>query len=138
MISNRTQLELVKELPQARIRMLSQMAGAMESEAAELSSRTQCLEEEESLVSAELSGHQTELNRLSARLEALRLERDTLLERIETLRAEAAAIREEASSNEDEVVIESLKSPTVLTVVSSGSRARRVMENPGRRWRDRQ
>jgi hypothetical protein len=88
------------------------------------------------MVSTELSGHQTELNRLSARLEALRVERDTLLERIETLRAEAVAIREEASSNEDDAAIESLKSPTVISMVSSGSRARRITENRGRRWRD--
>jgi hypothetical protein len=112
MISNRTQLELVKELPQARIKMLAQMAGALETEAEELCSRAQCLEE------------------------ALRVERDSLLERIETLRAEAGAIREEVSSNEDDVAIDSLKEPTVLSVVSSGSRARRVTGNRGRRWRD--
>jgi chromosome segregation ATPase len=137
MISNRSQLELVKEIPQARINMLAQMAGALETEAESLCSRAQGLEEEESLINAELSGHQIELNRLSVRLEALRGERDSLLERIETLRAEAGAIREEVSSNEDEVAIESLKEPTVLSVVGSGSRARRVTGNQGRRWRDR-
>jgi chromosome segregation ATPase len=135
--THRPQLGLVQETsPRLRIKMLTQMAGTLEAEAADLCDRTATLEEEESLLTGEITTAQAELNRLSSRLDSVRLERDALLERIEELRSEAAEMRDEITSNEDDIALDSLRDASVLRVVGSGSRARRVTENRRRRWHD--
>lgn len=121
--------------PRARIKMLKQMAAALEAEAAGLCSKAASFEEDESLLGKEIEKHWAELHRLSARLESLRSERDELLERIERVTDDARSLREEVSNQEEEQALEALTDAS-RGLVGSGSRARRLSDNPRRRWRD--
>ncbi len=87
-----------------KIRMLHQMAEALEDEAAGLCRRAATYEEEECLLKREIEERQTQINRLSLKAEALRMEHQGLMERVETICKEAIAIREEAVGMEDKPV----------------------------------
>jgi chromosome segregation ATPase len=91
--------------PQIKMKMLVQMAEALEDEAASFCRRDEGFEEEEFLLTRQIDERLTEINRLQLKLEALRCERQGLLQRIESLRAEAAAMKEEAFNNEDEIAL---------------------------------
>jgi len=91
--------------PRARMRMLQQMAEALEDEAAGLYRRAAAYEEEEFLLNREVTERQTEINRLMLKLEAMRSQRDALMEKINAVRDEAAAIREEAFNSEEEMAL---------------------------------
>jgi predicted RNase H-like nuclease (RuvC/YqgF family) len=86
--------------PQARMRLLEQMAEALDDEAAGLYRRAASFEEEEVLLNREIDARQTEINRLQLKLDALRAERDRLIEKIETLTEEATALRDRALAGE--------------------------------------
>jgi uncharacterized coiled-coil DUF342 family protein len=129
------QLLLEPVSPRSRIKMLKQMAAALEAEVAGLCSKASSFEEEESLLREEVGRHHAELQRLSARLEAIRAERDELLEQIETVTNDAMVMREEVSNNEAELAAESVAKLSGR-IVGSGSRARRHSGNLRRRWSD--
>jgi chromosome segregation ATPase len=95
----------VASSPRLKIRMLQQMAEALEDEAAGLYQRAASFEEEEFMLNREIEERQTEINRLALKLESMRGERDRLLERIESLRGEAAAMREEVFNCEEEIAL---------------------------------
>src|SRR5262249_22541774 len=84
-----------------KMRMLEQMADALEDEIAGLFRRAAALEEEEFVLSHEVGERQTEINRLLLRLESMRAERERVMEKIESISREARAIREEAFNTED-------------------------------------
>jgi chromosome segregation ATPase len=81
--------------PQVKMRMLEQMAEALEDQVAGLYRRAAAFEEEEFLLNREVEERQTEINRLTFKLEVMRAERERVIERIESISREAAAIREE-------------------------------------------
>jgi chromosome segregation ATPase len=81
--------------PQVKMRMLEQMAKALEDQVAGLYRRAAAFEEEEFLLNREVEERQTEINRLTFKLEVMRAERERVIERIESISREAAAIREE-------------------------------------------
>ena len=85
----------------AKMRMLGQMAEALEDEAAGLYRRAAVYEEEEFLLEREIEERQTEINRLSLKLNALRADRDALLAKITALTDEATTLREEVYCNEE-------------------------------------
>lgn len=91
--------------PRVKIRMLAQMAEALEDQVAGLYRRAAAFEEEEFLLNREIEERQTEINRLLLKLEAMRAERDRVMERIESISNEAAAMREEVFNGEEEVVL---------------------------------
>ena len=88
-----------------KIRMLQQMAEALEDEALGMDRRVVAFEDEEFSLNREIEEWQTQINRLSLKLEGLRAERNRVIEKIESLRAEAAALREEAFTGEEEIAI---------------------------------
>jgi predicted RNase H-like nuclease (RuvC/YqgF family) len=94
--------------PRMKVRMLHQMAEALEDEAGGLYRRAAAYEEEEFLLNHEISERQTEINRLLLKLESMRSERDALLGKIEAIRNEAAALREAAFISEEEVALAAL------------------------------
>lgn len=94
-----------------KMRMLDQMAEALEDQVAALYRRAAAFEEEEFLLNREVEERQTEINRLTLKLDAMRAERDRVTERIEWISREAAAMREEVFNGEDEVAIASIESP---------------------------
>ena len=98
--------------PRVRIRMLGQMADALEDQIAALYRRAAAFEEEEFLLNREVEERQTEINRLTLKLDAMRAERDRVTERIETISREVAAMREEVFEGEAEVAIASIGAPT--------------------------
>ena len=79
----------------AKMRMLEQIAEALEDQVAGLYRRAAAFEEEEFLLNREVEERQTEINRLTFKLEVMRAERERVIERIESISREAAAIREE-------------------------------------------
>jgi predicted nuclease with TOPRIM domain len=85
---------------QARMRLLEQMAEALDDEAASLYRRAASFEEEEFLLNREIDDRQTEINRLQLKLDGLRAERDRLIEKIEALNEEAASLRDRALAGE--------------------------------------
>jgi chromosome segregation ATPase len=91
--------------PHVKVRMLQQMAEALEDEARGLDRRVAVFEEEEFLLTREIEERQTEINRLNFKLEAMRAERDGLLHRIETIRSEATAMREEVCDGEEAMAL---------------------------------
>jgi chromosome segregation ATPase len=97
--------------PHVRMKMLLQMAEALEDEAGGLYRRAAAFEEEEYLLNREIEERQTEINRLQLKLEALRSTRNGLLEKIEALRSEANAMREEVFNNEEEMALAIPKNP---------------------------
>jgi chromosome segregation ATPase len=80
---------------EAKMRMLEQMADALEAEIASLFRRAATFEEEEFLLNREVGERQTEINRLLLKLEVMRAERDRVMEEIKSISREAEAIREE-------------------------------------------
>ena len=78
-----------------KMRMLEQMAEALEDEAAGLYRRATSFEEDEFLLNQEIEVRQTEISRLMLRLDSLRSERDGVLEKIGSITAEAGGMREE-------------------------------------------
>jgi chromosome segregation ATPase len=100
------------EAPQAtrvKMRMLEQMAEALEDEATGLYYRAASFEEEEFMLNREIGERQTEINRLLLKLEALRSERDSVLEKIESITTEATEMRETVFKIEDEFMFQSIK-----------------------------
>ncbi len=91
--------------PRLKIRMLQQMAEALEDEAAAIYRRVAAFEEEEFLLNREIEERQTEINRIMLKLESLRSERDSLAQKGESLRAEASAMREEVFNSEEELAL---------------------------------
>lgn len=91
--------------PRARIRMLEQMAEALDDQVAALYRRAAAFEEEEFLLNREVEERQTEINRLSLKLDAMRGERDRVIERIESISREAAAMRQAVVSNEEDAAL---------------------------------
>ena len=97
--------------PHVRMKMLLQMAEALEDEAGGLYRRAAAFEEEEFVLNREIEERQTEISRLQLKLEALRSTRGGLLEKIEALRSEAGAMREEVFNNEEELALSVPKNP---------------------------
>ena len=92
-----------------KMRMLEQMAEALEDEAAGLYRRAAAFEEDEFLLNREIEERQTEINRLLLKLESLRAERDGVLEKIESITSEASQMRDEAfKTEEDEVAFRAI------------------------------
>ena len=88
-----------------KMRMLEQMAEALEDQVAALYRRAAAFEEDEFLLNREVEERQTEINRLMLKLESMRAERDRVMEKIESVSCEATAIREEIFNNEEEAAI---------------------------------
>jgi chromosome segregation ATPase len=95
--------------PRVKIRMLEQMAEALEDEANGLYRRAAAFEEEEFLLNQEIGERQTEVNRLLLKLEAMRAERDRVTEKIELISQEATAMREEVFNSEEEIALAKLR-----------------------------
>ncbi|MEK6410054.1 MAG: hypothetical protein AABN34_24280 [Acidobacteriota bacterium] len=95
--------------PRIKMRMLAQMAEALEDQVAALYRRAAAFEEEEFLVNREIEERQTEINRLLLKLEAMRAERDRVMERIESISHEAAALREEVFTGEEEAALNAME-----------------------------
>jgi septal ring factor EnvC (AmiA/AmiB activator) len=91
--------------------MLQQMAEALEDEAAGLYRRAATYEAEDFQLNCEIKERQTEISRLQFRLEACRSDRDALLEKIDAIRNEAAALREEAFDNEEDLALAAIHTP---------------------------
>ena len=91
--------------PAVKIKMLEQMAEALEDQVGALYRRAAAFEEEEFLLNREVEERQTEINRLRLKLDGMRAERDRLIERIELISTEAATIREEVCSGQDELAL---------------------------------
>ena len=100
--------------PLIKMRMLTQMAEALEDEAASFCRKAAVLEEEEFLLSRQIDERQTEINRLQLRRDGLRCEREGIFQRIDSLRTEAAAMKEEAFNNEDEIALALIDDAPVL------------------------
>lgn len=98
--------------PGVKMRMLAQMAEALEDQVAGLYRRAAAFEEEEFLLNREVEERQTEINRLRLKLEAMRAERDRVMGRIESISGEAAAMREEVFNGEEEVALAAIDSST--------------------------
>ncbi|HSE97178.1 MAG TPA: hypothetical protein VLD57_02835 [Blastocatellia bacterium] len=99
-----------------KIRMLYQMAEALEEEAVKLFRRAAIFEEEEFLLNREIEERQGEIKRLQAKLETLRGERDRIFGKIHGIQAEVAAMREEISNNEEEITLANVSSARLLDV----------------------
>jgi hypothetical protein len=87
------------------MRMLEQMAEALEDQVAALYKRAAAFEEDEFLLNREIEERQMEINRLALKLDAMRADRDRTMERIEVISAEAAAMREEIFNGEEEMAL---------------------------------
>ena len=107
-----------------KMRMLEQMAEALEDQIAALYRRAATFEEEEFLLNREVEERQTEINRMMLKLDAMRAERDRVMERIETISGEAAAMREELFSREEEVALASIEGSTTEASTSNDIGAR--------------
>lgn len=102
----------VSSPPSVKMRILEQMAEALEDQVSALYRRAATFEEEEFLLNREVEERQTEINRLTLKLEAMRAERDRVIDRIESISSEVAAIREEVFSGEEEVALAAIDSST--------------------------
>jgi predicted RNase H-like nuclease (RuvC/YqgF family) len=111
----------VMSSPRLKIKVLQQMAEALEDEAAGLYHRAAAFEEEEFMLNREVQERQTEISRLSLKLDSLRGERDGLIEKIESLRAEAAAMREEIYNYEEEVALAAIDGARLEDDLLAGS-----------------
>jgi predicted RNase H-like nuclease (RuvC/YqgF family) len=96
-----------------KIRMLEQMAEALEDQAGGLYRRAAAFEEEEFLLNREIEERQTEINRLTLKLEAMRGERDRVIERIESISRESAAMREVLVNDEEDAVLDVIEDRTL-------------------------
>jgi hypothetical protein len=101
-----------------KMRMLEQMAEALEDQVAALYRRAAAFEEDEFLLNREVEERQTEINRLMLKLESMRAERDRVMEKIESVSCEAAAIREEIFNNEEEAAIAAITAAPSLVGLS--------------------
>ncbi len=102
-------MQITEQKPdRVRIKMLQQMAEALDDEAEALYRRAAAFEDEDYLLTREIEQRVTEINRMKLRLDAVRRERRSVTQRIEELRVEAAAIREEVFEGEDDLVIQNL------------------------------
>lgn len=108
--------------PRVKIRMLGQMAEALEDEVAGLYRRVATFEEEEFLLNREIEEHQTEINRLTLRIEALRAERERVIEKIEAISREAAQMREEVCNSEEELAVAAIETSMAVAATAPGSR----------------
>ncbi len=106
--------------PWVKMRMLTQMAEALEDQAAGLYRRAAAFEEEEFLLTREIEERQTEVNRLLLKLGVMRAERDRVLEKIESITHEATAMREEVVNDEEEVALAAIESSTAEASPGSG------------------
>jgi len=95
--------------PRVKMKMLQQMAEALEDQVSALYRRAAAFEEEEFLLNREIEERQTEINRLTLKLDVMRADRDRAIERIETISAEAAAMREEIFSGEEEMALAAIE-----------------------------
>lgn len=95
--------------PQVRMRMLEQMAEALEDQMAALYRRAAIFEQEEFLLHGEIAERQTEINRLRLKLDGLRSDRVSILNKIEGITGEAAALREEVFRNEEAGVLAAIE-----------------------------
>lgn len=103
-----------------KIKMLQQMAEALEDEAAGLFRRAAIFEEEEFLLNREIENRQTEINRLQLKLEAMRGERDRVVGRIRGIQEEVAAMREEITNNEEEFALANITGPLLFDAEVQG------------------
>ena len=103
-----------------KMRMLQQMAEALEDEAAGLYHRAAAFEDEEFQLTREIEERQTEINRLTLKRESLRGERDRLLERVESLRSEAVVMREEVFNSQAEIALAHLGSARAGDEMAAG------------------
>ncbi len=87
--------------PRVKMRILEQMAEALEDQVAGLYRRAAAFEEEEFLLNREVEDRQTEINRLSLKLDSMRSERDRVMEKIESISREAAAMRDALVDDEE-------------------------------------
>ena len=87
--------------PRVKMRILEQMAEALEDQVAGLYRRAAAFEEEEFLLNREVEDRQTEINRLSLKLDSMRSERDRVIEKIESISREAAAMRDALVDDEE-------------------------------------
>ena len=91
---NETECEVIPSRA-VRMRILEQMAEALDDHVAGLYRRAAAFEEEEFLLNREVEDRQTEINRLLLKLESMRADRDRVFKKIESLSNEAGAIRDE-------------------------------------------
>src|SRR5581483_3294130 len=123
-MSSLTQDEMIREafgdsappVMRAKMRLLEQMAEALEDEAAGLYRRAAVCEDEECLLEREIEERQTEINRLSLKLNALRADRDALAKKITALTDEAAALREQVYHSEEAGVLAAIERAAALTL----------------------
>jgi predicted RNase H-like nuclease (RuvC/YqgF family) len=94
---------------QVKIRMLEQMAEALEDQVSVLYRRAATFEEEEFLLNREIEERQTEINRLTLKLEAMQGERDRVMDKIELISKEACAMREKIIDHEEEFALASIE-----------------------------
>ena len=87
--------------PRVKMRILEQMAEALEDQVAGLYRRAAAFEEEEFLLNREVEDRQTEINRLTLKLDSMRGERDRVMEKIESITREAAAMRDALVDDEE-------------------------------------
>jgi septal ring factor EnvC (AmiA/AmiB activator) len=100
----------------AKMRMLEQMAEALEDEAAGLYRRAAVCEDEECLLEREIEERQTEINRLALKRSALRADRDALAVKITALSNEAAALREQVFRSEEAGALAAIERAAALTL----------------------
>lgn len=102
-----------------RMRMLEQMAEALEDQVAALYRRAAAFEEEEFLINREVDERQTEINRLMMKLESMRAERDRTMERTQSLSREAAAMREQVVNAEEEAALAAIEDSEACPSISA-------------------
>ena len=112
----------------AKMRLLEQMAEALEDEAAGLYHRAAVCEDEECLLEREIEERQTEINRLALKLNALRADREALTEKIAALKDEAAALREQVYCSEEAGVLAAIERAAALTLPPGGDDAEATVE----------
>lgn len=108
--------------PRVKMRMLEQMAEALEDQVTGLYRRAAAFEEEEFLLNREVEERQTEINRLTLKLEAMRGERDRVIERIESISGEAAAMREAIVNDEEDAALAVIEGSTAESAPEGGVR----------------
>lgn len=88
-----------------KIRILKQMAKALEDEADGLFRRAAIFDEEEFSINREIQQHQNEIKRLQLKLQTMRVERERVVGKIREIQQEVAAMRDEIYNNEEEVAL---------------------------------
>jgi hypothetical protein len=94
-----------------RLKMLHQMAEALDDEAAGLDRKAASLEEEECLLKQKADEHQTEVNRLLLLLQSIRSEHHGVREKIEKLTQESRELKEQSFLGEDDLALDFLELP---------------------------